>query len=72
MRVPWPSSIQPLSKTWKNISCTSGWAFSTSSSKTTLYAAAHGFRQHASFTVADVAGGPFQVETVWASWTRSC
>ena len=34
---PSPSSIQPLSKTWKNSSCTSEWAFSTSSSSTTLY-----------------------------------
>ena len=33
---PSPSSIQPLSNTWKKISCTSGWAFSTSSSSTTL------------------------------------
>ena len=33
---PSPSSIRPLSKTWKNSSCTSGWAFSTSSSRTTL------------------------------------
>ncbi|MNP50897.1 hypothetical protein D3C76_1451870 [compost metagenome] len=33
---PSPSSITPLSNTWKKISCTSGWAFSTSSSNTTL------------------------------------
>jgi hypothetical protein len=31
------SSIHPLSKTWKKISCTSGCAFSTSSSSTMLY-----------------------------------
>ncbi len=36
MTRPSPSSIQPLSKTWKNSSCTSGCAFSTSSSSTTL------------------------------------
>jgi hypothetical protein len=36
MKRPSPSSMKPLSKTWKNISCTSGWAFSTSSSSTTL------------------------------------
>ena len=36
MRRPVPSSITPLSKTWKKISCTSGWAFSISSSSTTL------------------------------------
>ncbi len=34
---PSASSISPLSNTWKNISSTSGWAFSTSSSSTTLY-----------------------------------
>ena len=32
---PSPSSILPLSNTWKNSSSTSGWAFSTSSSSTT-------------------------------------
>ncbi|MNR63282.1 hypothetical protein D3C85_1855360 [compost metagenome] len=36
IRRPSPSSITPLSKTWKKISWTSGWAFSTSSSSTTL------------------------------------
>jgi len=34
---PSPSSMRPLSKTWKNSSCTSLCAFSTSSSRTTLY-----------------------------------
>ncbi|MNQ88524.1 hypothetical protein D3C85_1037890 [compost metagenome] len=34
---PSPSSSTPLSNTWKNSSSTSGWAFSTSSSSTTLY-----------------------------------
>ncbi len=34
---PSPSSIQPLSNTWKKSSCTSECAFSTSSSSTTLY-----------------------------------
>ena len=33
---PSPSSRIPLSKTWKKSSMTSGWAFSTSSSRTTL------------------------------------
>jgi hypothetical protein len=36
MRRPVPSSIMPLSKTWKNSSCTSGCAFSISSSRITL------------------------------------
>ena len=36
IRRPSPSSITPLSNTWKKISCTSGCAFSTSSSSTTL------------------------------------
>jgi hypothetical protein len=34
---PSPSSIQPLSKTWKKSSWTSACAFSTSSRRTTLY-----------------------------------
>jgi hypothetical protein len=33
---PSASSSTPLSKTWKNSSSTSGWAFSTSSRSTTL------------------------------------
>jgi hypothetical protein len=37
MKRPSPSSMNPLSNTWKKISCTSGCAFSTSSSSTTLY-----------------------------------
>ena len=53
---PSPSSSVPLSKTWKNSSSTSGWAFSTSSSSTTLYGlAADGLGQHAPLAVADVA-----------------
>ena len=34
--VPSESFMMPLSKTWKKISWTSEWAFSTSSSSTTL------------------------------------
>ncbi len=34
---PWPSVRRPSSRTWSRMSKTSGWAFSTSSSSTTLY-----------------------------------
>ncbi len=67
---PSASSICPLSKIWKNISSTSGCAFSTSSSRITEY----GLRRTASVSTPPSpyptypGGLPLRPDTLCASW----